>query len=113
MNILEHEYLVPVVLGNDPEAIRIAKKIYQKTKIRVHVFAEEFRISQRLLFSCHKVSPMRNALLADSLLSFARSLEEYYCPVLVVGENDLCEVIERYSEEIESAFLVFPYEVLS
>jgi predicted ATP-grasp superfamily ATP-dependent carboligase len=104
MNWLEHEYLVPVIIGNDREAVRVAKAINRATHIDAHLFAESFSFWQKLSYNCHKVDPMREEFLLDSLLNFANNHEDYNYLVIIVRECNM-EFIKKYSEEIESAFV--------
>lgn len=109
MNWLEHEYLVPVIIGNGRDSLKAVKEIYKATGIKPHLFAEKFSFFQRLGYYCHAVSPMREEFLIDSLISFVSSLEEYYCPVLFFS-NDNKEFITNFSEVIENAYVVINLE---
>lgn len=105
MNWLEHEYLVPVVLGNSRDAVKIARKIYKATRIKTHIFAEKFSFWQKMTYNCHIVSPMREDFFVSSLMSFAASLEEYYCPVIVKCSDDDKKLVDKYSNTLESAYV--------
>lgn len=109
MNWLEHEYLVPVIIGNEPDSLKAAKVIYKATGIRSHLFAEKFSFFQRFTHNCHIVSPMREEFLVDRLASFAASLEEYYCPVLIL-KTEKSVLVKNYSDIIESAYVVADLE---
>ena len=112
MNWLEHEYFMPVIIGNDGFSLKVAKRIYKSTGIKAHVFAEKFSVLQRLAFNCHKIAPQRDEFLLESLLSFAQSIEEYYCPVIVVCNDECRRIVERLSETIESVFIVVDHQEL-
>ena len=109
MNWLEHEYLVPVIIGNGRYAISAAKTIYRTTRIRPHIFSESFSVVQGLFGHCHKVSPMRAELLIESLASFADSLEEYCFPVIICGVETE-KILNTYSDIIESFYIVKKYD---
>lgn len=104
MNWLEHEYLVPVIIGNDLEALKAAKAVYKATHIDAHLFAESFSFWQKLSHSCHRVDPMREEFLLESLLAFANNHEDYYYPVIIVRECNKT-FIEKYSDTIESTYV--------
>ena len=104
MNWLDHEYLVPVIIGNDREAIKAAKALYKVTHIDAHLFAESFSFLQKLSFNCHSVDPMRDEFLLESLLAFANNYEDYYFPVIIVRECNK-SFVERYSDAIEAAYV--------
>ena len=104
MNLLEHEYLVPVIIGNSKDSFKDAEAIYKATKIKPHLFGEKFSFFQQLRYNCHVVSPFREEFLAESLTSFASSLEEYYCPILVLN-SEYNRFFERYLEIIDSTYV--------
>lgn len=104
----EHEYLVPIFVGNSQEVINCARELKRKTGIRPHIFSDSFSFFQRIYFNCHKVYPLRNDFLLDSLKSFALESEKYYFPVIVKCD----EFSERFVTEcceIESYFLTVTY----
>ena len=105
MNYLEHEYLVPVIIGSGRESLALAKAIYKETRIKPHIFADRFSLWQRLFCYCHKVSPMKSHLLLESLISFAESLEEYYFPIIICDEK-AAELVKKNSEIIESFYII-------
>ena len=109
MDWLEHEYLVPVFIGNGNDIIKKAKDLKKKTGIRPHIFAENFSFWQRFVFCCHKVSPMRNEFMLESLKSFARELDRFAFPVIVKCDGYSAEFIDAFGEEIESRFLAVDY----
>ena len=106
MNWLEHEYLIPIIIGKSKRHRRIATEIYRRTRIRVHFFNEGFSFFQRLTWECHTVSPLRSEFLVESLISFIRSQNEYYFPVLIICDDSERSFIEENSEMIESVLLV-------
>ena len=105
MDWLEHEYLVPVLIGNGRTAKEVAKKIYKDTRIRSHAFAPSFSFWQKIYCHCHKVSPMRPDLLTLSLKAFAESIEEYCFPVLICDDEAL-EYLKSNKKSIESYYLI-------
>ena len=104
MNWLDHEYLVPIIIGNTAESWSAAKKIYKITQKRTHIFAERISLLQRFKSIFHKVSPWRDFWIVESIVSFAQSLEGYCFPVLISCDNGTKEMIEKYSEIIESYY---------
>lgn len=110
MNISEHEYLLPIILGNGKDAVSAARKIYKATGVKVHLFASSFHLWQRAFCVCHTVDPMRDSLVLDSLLSYLASVEEYYCPVIIICDKYAQDLVDKYSDEIESACLVVKYD---
>ena len=108
MNWLDHEYLVPVFIGNSDTVIRCAKDIKRKTGIRPHIFAEKFSFWQRIFFNCHTVKPQRYAFLSDSLIFFARELEKYAFPVIVKCD-ELSQDFVCSCGEIENYYLAVTY----
>ncbi len=112
MDWLQHEYLVPVIIGNGQTAYKAAKRIYKITGIRTHIFADSFTLWQRLFYYCHKVSPMSQDLLEMSLISFAESLEEYFFPVIIFCDGETQDFIKNYSKTVESAYITVSYDDL-
>ena len=110
MDWLQHEYLVPVIIGNGQMAYKAAKKIYRITGIRAHIFAERFTLWERLFYYCHKVSPTSGDLLETSLISFAESLEEYLFPVIILCDGESQDFIRNYSKTVESAYIAVSYD---
>ena len=106
MNWLDHEYLVPVTIGNSVESWSTAKRIYKLTQKRIHVFAERISALQRFRCVFHMVVPWRDFLIIESLVSFAQSLDGYCFPVLISCDNGTKELLEKNSEIIESYYLV-------
>ena len=106
MDWLQHEYLVPVIIGNNQAAYKAAKRIYKITGIRSHIFADSFTLWQRIFYNCHKVSPMSSGLLKMSLISFAESIEEYLFPVIIFCDDESQDFVKIYSETLESAYIV-------
>lgn len=104
----EHEYLVPVFVGNGKSVIGKAKDLKRKTGIRPHVFAEHFSLFQRICFNCHTVKPFRNEFLLESLVHFSREIEKYSFPV-IVRCDEFSEGFVKECEEIENYFLAVTY----
>lgn len=109
MNWLEHEYLVPVIIGSGRDAVSAARTIYRNTSIKPHIFAERFSIMQKMLCYCHKISPMRVELLTESLMSFAESLEEHCLPLIICGERTK-SILKTYSDIIEAHYIVTTFD---
>ena len=109
MNWLDHEYLVPVFIGNADEIMKKAKELKKKTGIRPHIFAERFSFWQRLIFNCHTVDPLRCEFVLESLKCFARELDRFSFPVIVRCGDYSREFIDTFGEEIESRFLAVTY----
>ena len=112
MNFLEHEFLVPIFLGNGKETFETSKNLKKINKERAHIFAPVFKPFQSVWFDCHKVSPWRDRLLLISLLDFAMELEEYKHPVIIYGDRDKDFVFSNL-EELESRFRVISYGELA
>ena len=110
MNYLEHEYLVPVILGEKSEVLKAAKEIYKISEIKSHIFAERFTLRQKWSCICHKVCPMRDFLLLESLCSFSDSLEEYYFPVLISCGKESDSFIQNHKEELECHYVIIDSE---
>lgn len=110
MIISEHEYLLPIILGNGKDAVSAAKKIYKKTGARVHLFASKFPFWQRAFYRCHTVDPMRNEFLLESLTSYLGSIEEFYCPVIIICDERIQRFVEQNSAAVESVCLAIRYE---
>ena len=109
MDISQHEYLLPIILGNGKDALSAARKINKSTGVKVHLFASGINILQRAFCICHTVDPMRDVFILDSLLSFLGSVEEYYCPVIIICDQFAQDLVDQYSNEIECACLVVKY----
>ncbi len=105
MNWYDHEYLVPVFLGNDSSSIETAKQLRKLNSAKAHIFAENFGFLQKFSFICHRVTPMRNDLLLLSLLDFSKDLEEYRFPVIIYSDN-MQNFISSNLEELESRFMI-------
>lgn len=110
MNISEHEYLLPIIIGNGKEAVSAARRINKKTGARVHLFASKFPFWQRALFICHTVEPMRVEFLLESLTSYLGSIEEYFCPVIIICDDHAQRFVDNHSAVVESACLAIRYE---
>lgn len=105
MDYLEHEYLVPVIVGNRRYADLAVRKLYNATKIKPHIFAEKFSLLQRIFACCHRVSPMKQELLFESLIAFAESLEEYRLPVIIC-DCEQEELLRTKSDAIECFYII-------
>ena len=110
MKYLEHEYLVPVILGSGKSAMIAANRIRKMTGAEVHLFAEKFSLGQRFLYRCHKVAPFRADFLGMSLMAFEKSLNEYYFPVIILCGDDAEILVSEKIEALESAFVIARYE---
>ena len=106
MNWLEHEYLVPIIIGCTDESLKLAKKVKGLTGLKPHIFAERFSVFHKLVYNCHVVSPMNAAFLADYLVSFANALDSFEFSVIVTDKNDLSEIFGEYTEQVESSYVI-------
>lgn len=113
MEYLDHEYLVPIIIGSGKKATTAAKRIKKITGEEVHLFAERFSLWQRLLYRCHRVYPLRADFLLMSLKSFATSLEEYHFPVIILCGDDPEKIVNENIEALESAFVVVRYDEIT
>ncbi len=113
MDYLEHEYLVPVIIGDTTASLTAAKTVYKTTEIKPHLFAERFTLRQRWHCLCHKVSPPRDFLMKESLISFAESLEEHFFPILIPCGVDAENFIDKYADELDCFYVVIPYSDIS
>ena len=110
MNISEHEYLLPIIIGNGKEAVSAARRINKKTGARVHLFASKFPFWQRAFYTCHTVEPMRDEFLLESLTLYLASVEEYFCPVIIICDDRAQRFAEKHSAIVESICLVTRYK---
>lgn len=110
MNISEHEYLLPIIIGNDKNAVATARKIYKRCGARVHLFASKFPFWQRAFYRCHTVDPMRDEFLLDCLISYLGSIEEYFCPVIIICDDRAQSFVDNHSAIVESACLAIKYQ---
>ena len=110
MEYLNHEYLVPIIIGSGKKASLAAKRIKKMTGAEVHLFAEKFSLWQRVKYRCHKVAPFKLDFLGMSLAAFEKSLEEYYFPVIILCGDDAEETVEDKIHAFESAFVVVRYD---
>lgn len=110
MNLSEHEYLLPIIIGNDKGAIAAAREIHKKTGARVRLFAQRFSLWQRFCFECRTVDPMRDDFLLESLISYLGSIEEYYCPVIIICDERARGFVKNFSKSVESACLAVEYK---
>ena len=106
MNWLEHEYLIPVIVGNGKSELALADKIKRKTGIRVNIFAERFSFFQRLKYSCHIVTPMKNEFLLNSLISFADALDSFDFPVIVSNIRELSDLLGDGLDRVECSYII-------
>ena len=98
MNWLEHEYLVPILVGNGDKTRRIAKRIKKLTGIRPHIFSNRFSIVLRLRCFCHLVSPIH---------------EDFLREYLIVTDTEVRSLIDKYRDNLESSFLIVePTDIL-
>lgn len=105
MNWFEHEYLVPVIIGNGKSERALAIDIRKKLGVVPCIFAERFGFGQRFSAICCRVKPMREHTLLTSLCDFAAELEEYKFPILIYSE-DSAKFISAHSETLEARFVL-------
>ena len=113
MEYLDHEYLVPIIIGSGKKATTAAKRIRKQTGAEVHIFSDGFSLCQRLLYRCHKVEPMKADLLEMSLKAFAESIEEYFFPVIILCGEDAEKILDEKTESLESAFVLARYDEIT
>ena len=110
MNFIDNEYLIPIFIGCSAENRRGASRIKTATGIRAHFFAPRFLPFDSLRYSCHKVFPLRDELISDSIVSFVNSIEEYYCPVILLCDDFARQAVKRNSVPLESACVAMEIE---
>ena len=105
MNWFDHEYLVPVIIGNGKCERSIAAMIRRSCGAIPYIFAERFGFGQRFTIACRKVKPMNAHTLLIDLCDFSDSLEEYKFPVLIYG-NDNMDFVSANAETLEERFVL-------
>lgn len=113
MEYLDHEYLVPIIIGSGKNAAAAAKNIRKLTGAEVHLFSNGFSLWQRMLYRCHKVEPLKADFLQMSLKSFAESIEEYFFPVIILCGEDAEKILDEKSEYLESVFVIVRYDEIT
>lgn len=103
MNHLSNEYAVPVMIGRDKTSS--LRGLLLKKGIRPHVFSDRFSPIQKLICHCHKVVPLEDEWLVESLLCFARELEEYQMPVFILNGARSKAFFALHSNILESAYV--------
>lgn len=53
---------------------------------------------------------MKDEFLLESMTSYLDSIEEYFCPVIIICDKYAQDLVDKYSDEVESACLVIKYE---
>ena len=113
MNYLDNDYLIPVILGNDKEAIAAARLVFDKTGIRPYIFSSEFSLEQRLLYRCKKVSAQSQLALILELCSFSQKHDAQGSPLLIYTDKNR-QFVQDHSDDIESRYVtVSAQELLS
>ncbi len=112
MNYLENDFLLPVIIGSDKNCTETAKKIYQSTKIKPHIFSDRFSWYQRLFFKCHKIFSFSHLVLCAELSSFPSRFEEYFTPILIICDERAEKLVHACSESIESIYITVKAEDL-
>jgi hypothetical protein len=110
MNFTENEYLIPIFLGRSSENKKAAAKVLTLTGIKAHFFAPRFSLIERLRYHCHPVVPFRGCWLAESLICFADSAEEFYSPVILLCDAFARDFIKEYGDAVESLFVAMEIE---
>ena len=113
MEYLNHEYLVPIIIGSGKNSTTVAKRIRKTTGAEVHLFADNFSLWQRMKYRCHKVAPFKADFLIMSLMAFEKSLEEYYFPVIILCGDDAEQIVNNKIAVIESSFVVVRYDEIT
>ena len=113
MNFTDNEYFLPIFIGMVKENIGAARTIRKMTGIRAHFFADSFPLIHKMVWYCHKVAPMRDDFLAKSLIDFKDSIEEYFCPVIVICESRAAAISDRIAAKVESDYIIIEFEKLN
>ena len=106
MKFLDNEFFVPIYLSVSRSSLESAKYLRKNHGIIAHFFSEKFNIFQRLFYFCHYVKPFKSEFLAESLICFARDLEDHLCPVILICQESERRSIEKFSDELESRFII-------
>jgi hypothetical protein len=106
MKFLDNEFFVPIYIGTSRRALESANKLRKDLGIKAHIFSEKFNIFQRILYNCHIVKPIRPEFIFESLISFTRDLEDFFCPVILICEDSDNALIEQFRNELESRFII-------
>ncbi len=106
MKLSEHEYLIPILLGRSRLNLKYAVLLRKQNGAKSHLFAEHFGLRERLLLHCHRIKWTREEFLAEYLIAFAISLEEYYCPVLVLCDEAGERFALEHGERLEPYMLI-------
>jgi hypothetical protein len=110
MNFIDNEYLIPIFIGDSAANRKGASRIMKKTGIRAHFFAPRFLPFDGFRYSCHKVFPFRDELISDRIVSFVNSVEEYYCPIILMCDDFARQAVKRNSIPLESACVAMDIE---
>lgn len=113
MDILKHEYLIPIVLVKEKETLNLVKKLKRIAKQQFHLFSDSFGFFQRLRYTCHDVNFKNKDLLVCDLINFSEKLEDYCFPVIIVCDKWTADFVHDNSDVIESTFVVVNYSDLS
>ena len=105
MNWFDHEYVVPVIIGNGKSERALAADVRKRLGVIPCIFAEKFGFGQRFSAICHRVKPMREHTLLTSLCDFTAELEEYNFPILIYSE-DSAKFISAHSKTLETRFVL-------
>ena len=107
MNYLKNDFLIPVILGDSEDAYDAASVVYKITKIRPHIFSHRFSLLHKLLYECHKIPCKNDLAIVGDICNFASKMEREGSLLLIYSE-DKSELIEKYSQEIESRYIAIP-----
>ena len=105
MNWFDHEYLVPIILGNGKEERTLSRVIRRATGAIPDIFADKFGTFQCFSVSCHRLPSENESIIYMSICSFLDYLEEYRFPVIIYGEEFKDFVISNSDSIEEKAIL--------
>ena len=105
MNWLNHEYLVPIILGNGKEERAFARDIKRATGLLPYIFAEKFDFFQRFYASCQLLYCADETIRLMSISAFLDKLEDYAFPVLIYG-RDFKDFVARHAEALEERLIL-------
>ena len=105
MNFFDNQYLLPVVLGNDDETLKVAR-ILRKRHFEVHIFSNELAFSHRIRLKYHNTRNTANWLLNIKLSDFIAILHESYTPILIYSQSYEKDFIKQYFSELEKRYVI-------
>ena len=104
MDCLDSDFLIPVVIACDNDAISAAHLILKNYHPRPYLFGYRFTFAQRLLFDCKRFSMEGEFAMVEDLCRFASEIEPQGFPVLVYPDS-MSDFIEKHSQKLESRYV--------